>query len=185
VFGLLLLVHIGVDLLWVSEIGQSLVLLVFLVLLTVARRCIARDVLVGTAASSSQMSIVDSWVKRYRRSGTNVLIAVMVYHLMELIGWNVCLIKDDVVVRRTSRTLDGRMRAQVEVILKRMSDISLNQNSRNGVLVSVSGSWITLSWEEANLVALAADDNSEQNLRKRLAFEKQQGIGQELTLVVG
>lgn len=92
--------------------------------------------------------------------GAHVLVRVLIYHLLEVVGVELGLVKKDMIVDRTSSALNGRVRAKVEVVLKWMSDITLNQSTRVRVVVLVSGSAITLLGEEADVVALGADGDS-------------------------
>lgn len=134
-------------------------------LLTVARTSVRVNILVSARAGSSQMSVVDSWVERDRRSGACELVAMLIDHLVQLIDRDTRFIHDDMVVRRSSSTLDCRMRTQVEVMLERMRNISLNESSRMCVSILVASAVITSLWEEANLVALAANDDREVDLQ--------------------
>jgi len=45
-----------------------------------------------------------------------------------------------------------------------MSDITLNQSTRKGVGILISGYVVTLLGEEANVVSLGADSDSEADL---------------------
>lgn len=64
------------------------------------------------------------------------------------------------VVNRTSSSLDGRVRAEIEVILIRMSDVALNKSTRQGVSILVSSLRITILGEETDVMALGADGDS-------------------------
>lgn len=67
------------------------------------------------------------------------------------------------------------MRAQVEVVLEWMSDITFNQNSRNRVSVFVTTYEVALVGEEADLVTLAANNNGEDTLGILLAAKNEIG----------
>lgn len=50
------------------------------------------------------------------------------------------------------------MRAEIHIVLPRMSDITLNQGPRHRVAILVAS--ISLGREEANVVSLLSDNNS-------------------------
>jgi hypothetical protein len=79
---------------------------------------------------------------------------------LEVVDGDLGFIHDDVVVNWASGTLDGRVGAEVEVILERMSNITLNQSTRERVVVTVGRCMITLLGEEADVVALGTNGNS-------------------------
>lgn len=68
-----------------------------------------------------------------------------------------CLIKDDLIVNRTSSALDSRMGTEVKVVLKRMSNISLNQGTWQRIVVLISCNRVVVLGEESNVVALGAN----------------------------
>lgn len=80
-----------------------------------------------------------------------------VNHALEVIDIAVRIILDDMVMDGTSSTLNGRVRTEVEVVLKWMSDIALNKSARKRVVVLVRSAGITIFGEEANVMALAAN----------------------------
>lgn len=65
--------------------------------------------------------------KRNWSSRTHVLIAHVVNDPLEIIDRDLCLIKDHMVVDRASCALNGRVRAEIEVILK-SSGVSVHIN---------------------------------------------------------
>lgn len=67
------------------------------------------------------------------------------------------LVEEDVVVNRTSSTLDSGVSAEVEVVLKGLCDASLNECARKRVGVLVT----TALREEANVMTLGSDDDQE------------------------
>ena len=126
-------------------------------LLLLARRHRA-NILVGARTVRSQVSVVDSWMKRNRSGGSHVLEGVLENKLLEFFAAPFRLIEDHLVMDWTSGTLDGNVRAKIKVKLKRMSNSRLYKCARPRVAVPVSS---TLSREEANMVALAGNDNRE------------------------
>ena len=60
----------------------------------------------------------------------------------------------------TSSTLNGGMRAEVEVILIGVSNILLNQGTWKGICITISSLGVALLGEEANVVTLGTDGNS-------------------------
>lgn len=67
-------------------------------------------------------------------------------------------------MNRASSSLNGRVSVKIEVVLKWMSDILLNQNTRKRVLVSVARRAIIVLGEKADVMALGADGDSELDL---------------------
>ena len=105
------------------------------------------------------MGVVDGRVDGDRSGGTSVLVNLLVQDGLKLVVAHLGLVEDDMVVSGTSGTLEGGVRAEVKVVLVRLSAASLDQGSGEGVAVTVA-----LLGEEANVVALAADDNHERNV---------------------
>lgn len=68
------------------------------------------------------------------------------------------LVEDALIVDGASCTLDGDVRAQVEVELEGVGAASFNQGTRKGVAVAVA---LAGFGEESNVVALASNHNSE------------------------
>jgi hypothetical protein len=60
---------------------------------------------------------------------------------------------------RAGSALNRRMGTEVEVILKWMSNIILNQGARKGVIVAVSSGIVSLLGEEADVMTLSANSN--------------------------
>jgi hypothetical protein len=109
--------------------------------------------------------LLHSRVERDGSGGARILVRVGVYHTLELIDVALSLILDDMIMDRASSALNGRVRVQVEVVLKWMSDITLNQSTGERVVVLVRGSTITLLGEETDVVALGANSVMSQSLR--------------------
>lgn len=66
------------------------------------------------------MSIVDGRVHRDWGCRTGVLINLLVENRLQLLIAHVGLVQDDLIVHWTSSTLDGCVRAKVEVVLVRI-----------------------------------------------------------------
>ncbi len=64
------------------------------------------------------------------------------------------------VVNRASSALNGRVSVEIEVILKRMSDIRFNQSARQGVSIAIRSLVVSVLGEEADVVTLGADNDS-------------------------
>jgi hypothetical protein len=96
---------------------------------------------------------------------------VVVYQALEFIDIALSLIHNDVVVNRTSSALNGGMGRKIEIIFERMRYISLNKGTRQGVVVTVSGGGVTLLWEEADVMALSANDDCKFNLQNLLTSQ--------------
>ena len=108
-------------------------------------------------AVGSKMSIVDCRNHRDRSGGTSVLHAVLERQLLDEGKVVVVLVGDDVVMNRTSSALDGAVRGEVVVLLSGMRDASLHKSARDWVLVAIAAT----TREEADVMALAADDDGE------------------------
>jgi len=64
------------------------------------------------------------------------------------------------VVNRASSALNGRVGVEIEVILKRMSDVGFNQSARQGVSIVISSLTVSILGEEADVMTLGADNDS-------------------------
>lgn len=93
--------------------SNGALLLSFKELLTGSRTAAGRNVLVSASSVGGKVGIVNGWIQRNWCSGAHVLVAVLVNHSVELIGFHLCLIQDFIVVRWTGSTLDGTVRAQI------------------------------------------------------------------------
>lgn len=165
------------------HIGERLELDEFFALLHLIR-CMGtgarRLVLVGASAVGCQVSVVHGrdceevsgipiggglglLTNRDRSRRPHVLVTVLVDEILELIGRHLRFVQKDVVMSRTCRTLDSRMRVQVKVILERMGDISLHQSSRMRVHILVSRR-ASLLGEESNVMTLRAHGHGELDL---------------------
>jgi hypothetical protein len=49
---------------------------------------------------------------------------------------------------------------EIEVILKRMSDVGFNQSARQGVSIAISSLTVSILGEEADVMTLGADNDS-------------------------
>ena len=98
---------------------------------------------------------------------TLVLITVLIEKGLEFLNGKVCLIHQHVVVGWTSSSLDGHMRAEVDIILPRMSHVVLDQGARHRVSILVASQ----SWrrEEADMMTLLGDNNCHLGLSIKLA----------------
>jgi hypothetical protein len=94
-----------------------------------------------------------------RSRGSHVLVRELIDHLLQVRNWNLGLVLKNMVVNRASSTLNGRVGIEVEVILKGMSDILLNERTGKGVGIAVSSLAVTVLGEEADMVTLGADNN--------------------------
>jgi hypothetical protein len=56
--------------------------------------------------------------ERNRSGRTHILIRHLVYHALEVVGWDLSLIQDDVVMDRTSSSLNSGMSTEVEVVFE-------------------------------------------------------------------
>lgn len=77
---------------------------------------------------------------------------------LKLSGQPIALVENALVVNGARSTLDGHVRAEVEVELKGVSTSGLNQSTRQRVAVTVTLAGIG---EEADVVAFAGDDDRE------------------------
>jgi hypothetical protein len=88
------------------------------------------------------------------------LIRELIDHLLQIIDRNLGLIKENMVVNRASSALNGRVGVEIEVILKRMSDVGFNQSARQGVSIAISSLAVSVLGEEADVMTLGADNDS-------------------------
>ena len=93
---------------------------------------------------------------------------MLVDQFLEVIYRNVCLVHKNLVMNRSGSTLNRRVRAEIEVKLRRMSDISLNQGTRKWVAILISCRAVTLLREEPDVMTLCTNDNSELDLKLSL-----------------
>lgn len=112
----------------------------------------------STSTIGSQVGIIDGRVQGYGSSRPHVVIRVLEDELLELGGLPLTLVEDALVVNRTRSTLDGNVRAQVEVEFKWMRAASLHESTRQRVAVPVALAGIG---EETNVMALAGNHDSE------------------------
>jgi hypothetical protein len=82
---------------------------------------------------------------------------VSINQTLEVVDWALSLIQNDMVMDGASGTLNGRMGVQVEVVLERMSDITLHKSTRNGVAVLITSNIVSVLGEEADMVTLASN----------------------------
>jgi hypothetical protein len=87
------------------------------------------------------------------------LVRELIDHLLQVVDRDLGVILENVVVDWTSSALNGRMSAEIEVILKWMSDIVLNKGTGKGILVLVTSRTIILLRKEADVMTLGADNN--------------------------
>ena len=88
------------------------------------------------------------------------MIRELIDHLLQIIDRNLGLVKENMVVNRASSALNGRVGVEIEVILKRMSDVGFNQSARQGVSIAISSLTVSILGEEADVMTLGADNNS-------------------------
>ena len=88
------------------------------------------------------------------------MIRELIDHLLQIIDRNLGLVKENMVVNRASSALNGRVGVEIEVILKRMSDVRFNQSARQGVSIAISSLTISILGEEADVMTLGADNDS-------------------------
>lgn len=154
---------------------NSSILASLLELLTTSRACRSLSSLVAASTVGSQVSIVDgrdcgalavkgewTWgelTQRHWSGRAHVLVGELVDHLLELIDRDLGLIQEHMIVDRTSSTLDGRVSIEIEVILKWMSDIMLNESTRKRISIAITSLDIVVLREEANVVTLGANSN--------------------------
>lgn len=81
-----------------------------------------------------------------------ILIAVLIEHSLELVDIDAHLIHDDRVVGRPSSALNGSMRAEVDIVIEGVSDISIDNDTWHRVTVLVSGR--ASRREKANMMTL-------------------------------
>lgn len=112
---------------------------------------------VVSTAQRSDVSVVDSREERNGSGGADVLVGVLVNQSLDLLVGPQGLVQENVVVDRTSGTLDGSVGAQVEVVLIRLGDAGLDKSARQSVVVLVAAAL----GEEAHMVALGSDDDQE------------------------
>ena len=87
---------------------------------------------------------------------------MLVEHLLEQVGVHVLLIHQNLVMGRTGSALDSRMRAEIHVILMRMSDIPLNDGARMRISILITG--LGIFREKSYMVTLLAYDHCEFDL---------------------
>ena len=92
------------------------------------------------------------------------MIRELIDHLLQIIDRNLGLIKENMVVNRASSALNGSVGIEIEVILKRMSDVGFNQSARQGVSIAISSLTISILGEEADVMTLGADSDSPSDL---------------------
>ena len=92
---------------------------------------------------------------------------MLIEKCLELLDRNIGLIHQHVVMSRTSCSLDGHVRAEIDIILPGVSDIVLNQGTRHRVSILVASH--SLGREEANVVTLLSNNNSHLGLSVKLA----------------
>lgn len=63
-------------------------------------------------------------------------------------------------MNRASSALNGSVGIEIEVILKRMSDVGFNQSARQGVSIAIRRLAVSLLGEEADVMTLGADNDS-------------------------
>jgi hypothetical protein len=63
-------------------------------------------------------------------------------------------------VNRASSALDGSVGVEIEVILKRMSDVRFNQSARQSVSIAIRSLAVSVLGEEADVMTLGADNDS-------------------------
>lgn len=117
------------------------------------------DGFMETSTSRRNMSVISGRDKRNRSRRTTVGVASVIDHSLKAINRPLDLVKDDMVVDRTSCSLKSKVRIQEEVVLIRMGDIALNNHARNRIVVGVLASLIHR--EEAEVVALGTNHNSD------------------------
>lgn len=88
-----------------------------------------------------------------------ILVTVLVEHSLELVDIDAHLIHDDGVMRRPCCALDSTMRAEVNVIVERVSDISIDDDTWHWVAVLVGGR--AIRGEKANMMTLFGHNNGE------------------------
>lgn len=87
------------------------------------------------------------------------MVRELVDHLLQVIDRDLGVILENVVVNWTSSALDGGMSAEIEVVLKWMSDIMLNKSTGKRVLVLITSLSIIILGEEADMMTLGANNN--------------------------
>ena len=87
---------------------------------------------------------------------------MFVDHGLKHVRIHVLLVHDDSVMGGASRALDCRVRVQVKVITKRLSDVAVDQGARDGITVLITSQ--TLVREEADMVALLSNNDSKVDL---------------------
>jgi hypothetical protein len=88
------------------------------------------------------------------------LIRELINHLLQIIDRNLGLIVENMVVNRACSALDCGVGAQVEVILEGVSNIRFDESAGKSVGISVSSLTVSILREEADVVALCANDDS-------------------------
>jgi len=88
---------------------------------------------------------------------------VLVDQGLEVIGRHLGLIQKNMIMGRARRTLNRRMRVQVEVVFERVSHIALHQGTRVGVHVFVASRGSLLG-KETNVMALGTHSYRELDL---------------------
>lgn len=87
---------------------------------------------------------------------------------LKFFDWNIGLIHQHVIVSWPSCTLNCHVRAEIDVVLERMSHIVLNQGTRHRVSILVSSQ--SRGWEETDMVTLLSDNNCHLRLSNTLAI---------------
>ena len=92
---------------------------------------------------------------------------MLVQHSLESIHRYIGFIHQHVIVGRSSCSLDGDMRSQVDIVLEGMRDITIHDCTwhRVHILIGSKARW----WEEANMVSLLTNNNSDLDLQNELA----------------
>ncbi len=88
------------------------------------------------------------------------MIRELIDHLLQVIDRDLGLIKENMVVNRASSALNGSVGIEIEVILKRMSDVGFNQSTRQGVSIAIRRLAVSLLGEETDVMTLGADNDS-------------------------
>jgi len=87
---------------------------------------------------------------------------VLVEHSLEFVDVNAHFIHDDRIMGRSSCALYSSMRAEVDIIVEGVSDVSIDDDTWHWVAVLISG---RARWrEEANVMTLFGHDNGELRL---------------------
>lgn len=91
---------------------------------------------------------------------------MLVQHCLKPIPRHIGLIHQHVIVSRSSCSLDGDMRSQVDIVLEGMRDITIHDCTRHRVhiLIGSKARWR----EETNMVTLLTNNNSDLDLQNEL-----------------